>query len=84
MYVKFGCKSASGYELLGKTTQGHFLWNTLYITTQLFFSMSLYVSTIEHKRYWNRAFAYPMCRSVCWSVCLSVCLESVLWQNGWL
>jgi len=28
------------------------------------------------KRYWNRTFAYPMCRSVC--------LESVLCQNGWL
>jgi len=29
--VKFGCKSASGYGHLGKTTQESFLWDTLYI-----------------------------------------------------
>ena len=43
-----------------------------------YYSASLPINAIECKRYWNRTFAYPTCRSVC----QSVCPESVQWQNG--
>ena len=41
-------------------------------------SASFSINTIERKRYWNRTFAYPMCRSVS----LSLCPESVKCKCG--
>jgi len=60
-----------------------YTYNSVYLSeqVQMAFICTLFVHhslSVEHKYYWCRAVAYP----ICWSVCQSVCPESVLWQNS--